>query len=224
MSTSVRRPIVLSAAVYALLVLLAARADGAAYNATSDHFPTPYIAWFTKSSRIEWVDLPPKWWIIGMSGNIVPSPLIESPQLQPGGEWTIDSFFDITFDIDFAGEPPLVATGTGHVIGTGSGTTSRFFETEMLSLDLVSGSPILFRESSTLPSTGQATIDSLPGGGFRIDSFFDVFMEISLDDGATWSPSQGSTRLESTPEPSSLILIATGALAFGFLLRRRCAT
>src|SRR5262249_29938883 len=47
----------------------------------------------------------------------------------------------------------------------------------------------------TLQSTGQTKITSLGGGGFRIDSFFDVFTETSTDGGASWSPSSGSSHL-----------------------------
>ena len=46
---------------------------------------------------------------------------------------------------------------------------------------------VMLRESTTLASTGQTTIDSAPGGGFMISSFFDIFTEVSLDGGATWT-------------------------------------
>lgn len=72
-----------------------------------------------------------------------------------------------------------------------SGAT-RYFDTEMLQLDLGGGGTLplgaLIRESPTLASVGQTTIQSLGGGSFQIDSFFDVFFEISLDNGVTWAP------------------------------------
>jgi hypothetical protein len=74
-----------------------------------------------------------------------------------------------------------------------SGST-RFFDTEMLQLDLSGGTlpaGMLIRESPTLASTGQTTIQDPSGGNFRIDSFFDVFVELSFDGGATWIPSNG---------------------------------
>ena len=43
-----------------------------------------------------------------------------------------------------------------------------------------------FRESPPLASTGVTAIRAVPGG-FMIDSFFDVFTELSLD-GYTWYP------------------------------------
>jgi hypothetical protein len=46
----------------------------------------------------------------------------------------------------------------------------------------------MIRESPTLASTGKTT--ERPGaGGFYIDSFFDIFTELSLDGGQTWMPS-----------------------------------
>ena len=220
MSKSLPRCSVFCMAVCVPLVLFVARADGNAYTTSSDRFPTANIPWVTKL-RTEWLDTPPTWFMQDFYGNAVPFPPPQSPQLQPSGDWTIDSFFDITFEVNFEGQPPLTATGSGHIVGTGSGTTFRTFETEMLSLDLTSDSPVRFRESQTLASLGGATIESLPSGDFRIDSFFDVFVEISLDGGATWSPSVGAVNLTSTPEPNSLTLFAMGALAFAFLLRRR---
>jgi len=37
------------------------------------------------------------------------------------------------------------------------------------------------------------------GGGYMIDSFFDVFTDISLDNGANWSPAQDAAHVELRP-------------------------
>ena len=65
------------------------------------------------------------------------------------------------------------------------------FDTEMLQLDISGGTlppGVMIRESPTRASTGRTT--ERPGaGGYYIDSFFDIFTELSLDGGQTWMPS-----------------------------------
>ena len=95
-----------------------------------------------------------------------------------------------------------------------AGNTTGTFQTEMLQLDL-SGGGIMVRESPTLASLGQTSIADIGGGMFKIDSFFDVFTELSLDGGTTWSPSTGSHRVELVPEPASLALLALGLCTLG---------
>src|SRR4029077_15830534 len=40
-------------------------------------------------------------------------------------------------------------------------------------------------------------------GGYMISSFFDVFTELSLDGGATWTQAQSSTRVELRRDPTA---------------------
>jgi len=80
---------------------------------------------------------------------------------------------------------------------------------------------VLLRESPTLPSLGQSIVTPVEGG-FQVDSFFDVFTELSIDGGQSWIPSNGPTRLEiDAPEPSAAVLGLLGLLAVGFRLRGR---
>src|SRR2546422_272018 len=69
-----------------------------------------------------------------------------------------------------------------------SGST-RYYNTEMLQLDITGGGlgTIMIRESPTLASTGGTNITDLGGGMFQINSFFDIFTEISVDGGNTWT-------------------------------------
>jgi hypothetical protein len=113
----------------------------------------------------------------------------------------------------------IVLGKVGNVTGT--------FDTEMLAMQLNGVSPagpFMIRESPTLRSTGKTTITDIGGGMYHIDSFFDVFTELSVD-GVNWVPdSGGSVRMTLAPEPSSFALIAMGlAGAAGLWWRRRRA-
>jgi hypothetical protein len=80
---------------------------------------------------------------------------------------------------------------------TQSGDT-RFFDTEMLQLDIRGGNlptGVLGRESPTRQSTGQTRVQQL-SNGFMINSFFDVFLELSVNGGQTWGPASASSRVD----------------------------
>jgi hypothetical protein len=145
----------------------------------------------------------------------------QSPTMTPSG-WVIDSVFNFTYSVDLRrGNDPFTThtgTGTAHANGTALlGVQPRVFEMEMLSFD-ISGvydgvSPFQIRESPTIASTGQTIIESRPGGQFRIDSFFDVFTEMSVDGGRTWFPM--------VPEPSTAVLMMLAAVGATPCRKRR---
>jgi hypothetical protein len=100
---------------------------------------------------------------------------------------------------------------------------SKVYDTELISLDLSGGTlpaGTMIRESPTLASTGQTVIRPIGGGNYQISSFFDVFTEISMDGGQTWSPSQGSSHYVMQPNnPNSIPTLGTwGLMAMGVLL------
>ncbi len=75
---------------------------------------------------------------------------------------------------------------------TDNGNT-RYFDTEMLQLNVSGGtlpSGMMIRESPTRASLGCLS-ERTTAADYRISSFFDVFTEISLDGGQTWTPSIG---------------------------------
>src|SRR6185369_6360743 len=59
-------------------------------------------------------------------------------------------------------------------------------------------------ESPTLQSTGQTTVRPV-AGGFMISSFFDVFTELSTDNGVTWMPAQQSAHVELRNDPAGVV-------------------
>lgn len=150
----------------------------------------------------------------------------------------INSFFDVFVEIDPPSPPlPLSGSATDTIIRrnpTGPlpdplppGT----IDTEMVALNLQSvGPPIIVRESPQLNSNGQATVTDLGSGLFQIDSFFDIFVELSLDNGQTFVPGQSSLtsgpttwhlQLTGIPEPTTLSLLALGLAGLGLMRRRR---
>jgi hypothetical protein len=144
----------------------------------------------------------------------------------------VDSFFDVFVSIDLMhrpGVPPLGPTPPDGPLP---------IPIEMVALHLTSLHPIFVTlgggplppvpiEIRALQLTGgQTTGFSMGNGNYRIDSFFDVFVELSLDEGATWLPAAGPTslRVQGTPIPdasSTLCLLLFPAAVLGMISRLR---
>ncbi len=128
------------------------------------------------------------------------------------------------------GSPEQPANGTGPVTTKVFGKTGNIvgtFQTEMLSMSITGTSPFgpfMLRESPTLQSTGQTSIAPIGGGMFHINSFFDVFTELSIDGGATWIPSSGSTHVDLFPDPEPTGAAMLLVVGFGAIARRRRAS
>jgi len=98
----------------------------------------------------------------------------------------------------FASPSFSTATATIQARSSASNSGTVYYETEMLALSISGGTlpnGVMLRESPTLASTGKTAITPDPGG-YRISSFFDVFTEMSVDGGSTWSPAEGSIHLQ----------------------------
>ncbi len=174
----------------------------------------------------------------------------------PSGSFQVDSFFDITYQVNATDSTGTTTNTTDSFFDIAvsmlvtpeapvilpTGEESRGFATEILSVSLsesnpvpLSGAPdfdlaIQLTEGQATKSDGHVTVLKSPAGGggntYAVDSFFDVFVEISVDGGPLVSSLENSQlRFQSqnvttiVPEPSSLLL---GALAsVGLLLRRK---
>jgi hypothetical protein len=80
----------------------------------------------------------------------------------------------------------------------------------------------MVRENGSIPSLGQTQILDKGNGLYHIDSFFDVFTELTFDGGANWLPSIGPTRVNLVPEPSCVLLAAVALFGtIGFVRRRK---
>lgn len=138
---------------------------------------------------------------------------------------TFDSLLRGMATVNGVGPSPFEAMGlsitkvygkTGNITGT--------FPTEVLQMNLQGVAPfssVMIRESPTLATNGSTKITDLGSGLYHIDSFFDVFTELSVDGGATWIPSQGSTRVVLSPEPGTVVGVCLAGLMGVILLRPR---
>ena len=130
-----------------------------------------------------------------------------------------------TFDSEFhaveigLGLGPMTLQGQTQVITLGKvGNTTGTFATEIIAMNLTGigpgpfGPPIMVRidPDPFRPTIGQTTITDLGGGLWEIDSFFDVFTELSPDGGLSWIPSDSSTHMELVPEPVTVLILALG--------------
>ncbi len=94
-----------------------------------------------------------------------------------------------------------------HIARTWDEGASQVFDTEMLSLDISGGTlppGVMLRESPTRASSGKLKMQPGGGGGALISSFFDVFTELSLDGGMTWSPSEDADQIQLAFDPTKI--------------------
>jgi hypothetical protein len=122
---------------------------------------------------------------------------------------TANMFVTLELSLDAQTWSPAAASGgeqakMTHTSNTGS---TAQFDTEMLQLNLygnASFGPFELRESPTKQSLGKHTLRST-GQGLLVSSFFDVFMELSVDGGASWIPANRSIRVQIANPPCGAV-------------------
>jgi hypothetical protein len=130
---------------------------------------------------------------------------------------------------------PISLTGTieQEVLGRTEPAATGTWATEIVTLSLtgsVLGFPLTLTLDPSQPSTGVTSIVPLGQAdlqAFRVDSFFDIFVELRLETPTPLSTTRGPVRaslVSPVPEPSSLALLAGGLVALRAWRRRQGAS
>jgi hypothetical protein len=148
------------------------------------------------------------------SGNesVSTNALFAAGLFQNGGAGLPLGILVLTGDVDFQFNNRSSSTETGT------------FASLLTGLDLsgtFNGHSVEAQLNSGSATTGSTTVSDAGNGMFRINSFFDVFTELSIDHGAfTPGPPRVAT-LVPTPEPGDGAMAISGLMAVAGLLRRR---
>jgi hypothetical protein len=164
-----------------------------------------------------------------VSSTFVPGDGLLLPAVQ-------DAVADATYDATLTpivgntivGSVSLKGVVDERIKGRTSDTETGIFATDITGLSLSGelmlsgGGPL---DGATLmvtlggsPSTGTTTITA-DGSVFKIDSFFDVFIDVSIP-GTTLSKSVGPILLVAVPEPSTWAMVLIGFAGLSFAARR----
>jgi hypothetical protein len=208
-----------------------AMASGSVITNTTD-FPTPGGVYETAAN------MPPVTFGNGPVAiyhwSLTPPPPRSSIALPAPGSSVLEDNYPFDGDLVFSDQrtgssqleihKPIFSGTQAEVTNTSSASNLGPFAIVVDSLVMSGGDlppGMILRESPTLDSTGTETVTDLGKGQFQISSFFDVFTELSLDGGQTWTPASGPLELTltSVPEPASVgFVIFIAAVARG---RRR---
>jgi hypothetical protein len=122
------------------------------------------------------------------------------------------------------GTVQLTGTAEQEVLGRLGATDTGSWTTELTALSL-SGTVLGATSNVSLDpsnsSDGNTSITAVGNGTFQINSFFDVFVDITLDSQPPLSTTRGPIQVTAVPEPASLALFALPLLAFAGARRRQ---
>jgi len=164
-------------------------------------------------------------------GTITLTSLVSST-FGPSGQDIVANASYIGTLTTLAGVPigPVNLSGTleEEVIGRTSPTELGIWSTKLLALSLSGpalGHTLMVTLDPAVLSTGFSSIvpDSGQANRFRIDSFFDVFVELTLDGPTPLTAKRGPLHLSLVPEPSTWLLLIGGVAGLGFVRRRQHA-
>jgi hypothetical protein len=150
---------------------------------------------------------------------------------------TFDSTVEGTFD-DGSGPQPVVLTGPVKTVVRGKGgATTGSWDTEIVSMSLsgdVGGVSIEIRESPKKKSKGRLTVVPKSTGDFAFDSFFDIWIELSVDGGPFQPQSSPGGRMQLEPVhgtaavpssgPAGLVVLMAALVLGGVAVWRRKAS
>lgn len=214
-------------ALIAMIVLSAGQAQAQNGPSVFDVFDGLYLQ-STNSTMYPTTPIPTELVELSLTGNVANPPVVQE---LPDGSFHVDSFFDITYRIGPQGGPYTIDSffDVWTEISFDAPTTSpdglvTEADAQILSMGLPPTGPL--RLDAIHEHRGHVTVLKLqdPGGGFQIDSFFDVFTELSVDGGQDFVPAANPTRLVSShtivPEPATWTLTAVVVLACGSRRKR----
>lgn len=140
-----------------------------------------------------------------------------------GGEFEdFDTELDVIIDVG-GGPQATNLVGPARIKTLNGGASTGLFDTEIISMSLtgnVGGIPVEIRESPSKQSLGKVQVQDIGGGLFQIDSFFDVFTELSVNGGPFEPQTNGPGRVN-LPEPSGSLTLLAGVPLLYVLAGRR---